>query len=103
MQNFFKQGRMISSSKTSYMATHPDDLVVFNANIISDKTMQKIWHGDLNVTEDTEALMALADELQTTLYVLREMDARFENEEHPLIENAVAIVDAGEIKFPKKR
>jgi len=72
-------GRMICASKSRYYDSHPDNLVVFNANVITKKS-GKVWHGDLDVTLDFDNLKNVADELKEDLYILYEMDARFENE-----------------------
>ena len=72
-------GRMIGGSKSGYWEKHPEDLIIFNANIIT-KRSGKIWFGDLNVTLDRESLQSVADTIQEDLYILSEMDARFENE-----------------------
>lgn len=80
-------GRMICGSKSEYAHKHPEHLVVFNANVcLSDG---KIWYGDLDVTRDEAKLQELAEALGETVFVLREMDARFHNEVDPKLEAAV--------------
>ena len=81
----FYEARMISSSKSFYHKEHLDDLVIFNANIFI-KDIGKVWYGDLNITEDYLILKSIADSLNTTLYVLWEMDARFGKEKKPIDE-----------------
>lgn len=81
------RGKMISFSKSGYAQKNPDNLVVFNSNICTDEG--KIWYGDLDVTLSYDALSDLARETGKTVYVLTEMDGRFENEEKPLLEWAV--------------
>ena len=71
--------RMISGSKSGYKRNHKENLVIFNGNIITKK-YGKIWWGDLDVTLDFNNLKNIADEIKQDLYILREMDARFENE-----------------------
>lgn len=73
-------GRMISVSKSRYREMYPDNTVYFNANIftLSDG---KIWWGDIDLTLDREKLKLIASELGEDLFILREMDGRFENEE----------------------
>lgn len=71
--------RMLSGSKTGYYSQHPNNLVVFNGNIIIEKH-GKIWYGDIDITLEEDKLQAIANELCRDLYILREMDARFENE-----------------------
>lgn len=78
--NGLMTGRMISGSKSGYYNEHPDNLIVFNANVIIE-TRGKIWHGDLDVTVDYENLEKVAETLEEPLYILREHDARFDNED----------------------
>ena len=72
-------GRMVSGSKSGFCASHPDSEPVFNANVCT-KEDGKIWYGDLELGADGTRLQALADALGRVVHVLREMDARFENE-----------------------
>lgn len=81
------RGKMISSSKSGYVQKNPDNLAVFNSNVCIEEG--KIWFGDLDVTVSYEALSDLAKELDKTVYVLTEMDGRFENEENPRLGGAV--------------
>jgi len=83
--NFERMGRMISGSKTSPKG----HVCVFNANVCT-KSKGKIWYGDIDLTDDADALRALANREGETVFVLREMDARFQNEANPLFEKAVA-------------
>lgn len=71
-------GRMIAGSKTMYRQAYPNNIPVFNGNIIT--TQGKVWWGDLDLTTDNEILQEIANTLNDTVCVLREMDARFENE-----------------------
>lgn len=73
-------GRMVGGSKTGYRQAHPNNEVYFNANIFTEDK-GKIWYGDLDLTKDLPALQNMANELNTTLYVLREMDGRFGTEQ----------------------
>jgi hypothetical protein len=75
----FIMGRMISGSKSGYHKKYPGHKVVFNANIVTE-SRGKIWYGDLDLTLDITQLMNIAKELKEALYILYEMDARFENE-----------------------
>jgi hypothetical protein len=69
-------GRMISGSKSA-----PEGHVaVFNGNIVTEKA-GKIWYGDLDITLEFDQLKEIADEIGQDLYILKEHDARFENEE----------------------
>lgn len=75
----FIPGRMISGSKSRYMDLYPDHDVYFNANVFV-LGEGKIWHGDLDITRDKESLEEIAREIGKDLFILREMDGRFENE-----------------------
>ncbi|MBC8428333.1 hypothetical protein H8D04_00475 [bacterium] len=75
----FFDGRMIGGSKSFYHKEHPDDLIVFNANVVMPE-YGKVWYGDLNLTEDYLVLREIAECLNTTLYILWEMDCRFGKE-----------------------
>jgi len=80
-KNGFSLGRMISGSKSGYNTRHPNNKVVFNANIFTEDG--KIWFGDLDITLDRAKLEEVAKELKKDLYVLREHAGRFENENLP--------------------
>ena len=84
-------GRMLSMSKSAYSNNNTGNIIVFNSNVFikQGKKYQKIWYGDIDVTREVSNLAELADQLKTSVYVLREMDGRFENEKKPKIENAV--------------
>lgn len=75
-------GRIIESSKSGYVSSHPNDKVIFNANVIT-KSHGKIWYGDLNVTLDEETLIKIKEEIGEELYILYEYGGRFENENLP--------------------
>lgn len=89
------QGRMITGSKSGYRKALPENAAVFNANLVvpDGEGFNKIWHGDLDLTLDGEKILKLSKEIQLPIYVLREMDARFNTEEEPKVENAIAIYD----------
>lgn len=84
-------GAMLSGSKSAYERAHPDNLVVFNANLIVEGS-GKIWYGDIDITESEDALQRVADQLGK-VYVLREGDARFKYEDNPRLENAVRVFE----------
>ena len=73
-------GRLISYSKSTYRKVHPNNLVLFNANIFTE-SLGKIWHGDLDVTKDEKKLQIICNNIGEDLYILSEMDGRFENED----------------------
>jgi hypothetical protein len=88
--------RMIGASKSTYRTRFPSNIVVFNANIITI-TSGKIWHGDLDVTKEIKSLTLIAQELGEPLFVLSEMDARFETENDPMpvfADRAIAMISS---------
>ena len=78
-------GRMLSTTKNNY-----NGKCIFNANICTKK--RKLWYGDINFERDEKKLEQIANLIKQDLYILREMDARFENENAPLLDKAVFIV-----------
>ena len=81
----FHDARMIGGSKVDYNSEHRDDLIIFNANVLMPN-YGKVWYGDLNLTEDYKTLKKISESLNTTLYILWEMDARFGKEDKPIDE-----------------
>jgi hypothetical protein len=84
MKDIFKNydfyfGRMISGSKSGYREKYPDNEIYFNANIFV-LGEGKVWWGDLDLTLDEKNLKCVARDLGKDLFILREMDGRFENE-----------------------
>jgi len=93
-------GAIISHSKSGYRERHPENLSIFNANICTKN--EKIWWGDLDVTLSQTCIADLAFILSEDLYVLYEMDGRFENEDNPKIESyAVKFFYDGGIELSK--
>jgi len=91
---------MISFSKSTYRSEHPYNDIYFNANVITIN-YGKVWYGDLDIDVDRDKLICVAKEIGEPLFVLYEMDARFENE-HQSIETLVkkaqvTITPSGEI------
>lgn len=82
-QNDLHVGKMISYSKTAYRNKFKDHEVHFNANIFSAK-LGKIWWGDIDLTTHGDKLQEIANILDDDLFILRELDGRFENEDLPL-------------------
>ena len=82
------KSRMIAGSKSGYRRRHPKNLVCFNANVVVEG-LGKVWYGDLDITLDEALLVRLAQLLEREVYVLQEMDGRFENETNPKIDKAV--------------
>ena len=84
----FHDARMIGGSKMDYHNEHRDDLIVFNANVLMSG-YGKVWYGDLNITQDYIILKSIANSLNTTLYILWEMDGRF-GEENKSIDELIS-------------
>ena len=82
-------GRMLSGSKSAYSNKYPDNVVAFNGNLVVNG--KKIWYGDIDVTLEKDKIDALGRDLKASVYVLREMDARFENEKKPLLDKAIYV------------
>jgi hypothetical protein len=89
-------GRMMTGSKSGYCKTYPENVALFNANLIVPEGdgFSKIWHGDLDLTFDGEKILKLSEKIKLPIYVLREMDARFDTEEEPRIEKHIASYDS---------
>jgi hypothetical protein len=84
MEEFFNEeglntGRIISYSKSAYRESHPDNKILFNANIFV-LGEGKIWYGDLDLTLDEKVLERIASKISKDLFILSEMDGRFGNE-----------------------
>lgn len=97
-------GRMISGSKSGYRNRYPNHVAIFNANIIAkmpDGSIEKLWYGDLDITLDENAIKSAALDGECELYVLREMDARFEFEDDPQITKYVYMTDGVEVSTPE--
>lgn len=94
----FYEGRMIGGSKSWYRNNHPDDDILFNANIFTQNG--KEWHGDLNITEDSNNLQNICNELNEEMIVVTEMLGRFGAEDRPYEELEV---DAHAKFIPNKR
>lgn len=73
------RGRMVSWSKTEYRIAYPDNLVIFNCNVITESN-GKVWYGDLDLNVSGDKLKEIAKEIGEPLYVLSEHDARFGKE-----------------------
>jgi hypothetical protein len=86
-------GAMLARSKTGFREQYPDDVVVFNANVVVASVGKVVWQGDLSLTRDHQRLSELATVVGATVYLLFERDGRFENAEHPLVGNAVAMFE----------
>jgi hypothetical protein len=91
-------GKLISWSKSGYRENYPRNLAIFNSNIVVDG--KKVWFGDIDLTISKSILKSIAAEEKIDIYVLREMSARFDNEETPDLSEPVAVYYKGEtIKY----
>lgn len=93
----FREGRMISGSKSGYAQRKPNHKAVWSANIVT-KEHGKVWWGDLDLAEDGAALQNVADKLDEPTYVVRQSSAFFGAENRDtdaIIAEAVARVDPG--------
>lgn len=100
----FLMGRMISGSKSGYRDRFPDHFIIFNANIVIE-SRGKVWYGDLDITIDGPKLSEVSKKLGENLYILYEMDARFENENMPFKfyeSKCAAVITPSEILINKK-
>jgi hypothetical protein len=88
-------GRMISASKRTPQTDGRDHLVVFNGNLIVEG-YGKVWYGDLDITRDEAKIKELAKALGT-IYILREMDCRFDTAKNPDLGKALFMTDGDEI------
>jgi hypothetical protein len=72
-------GRMISANKKSKEGAY------YNANIFTEGH-GKVWYGDIDTIKDKFKLQTVADFIGKPIYILREMDGRFENQYRPIEE-----------------
>ena len=77
-------------SKSAYQNSHPKSEFVPNGNVFT-RLGGKIWWGDLDLVRDKPALEFVARRLRSRLYVLSEMDGRFNEAVRP---HATVIRDA---------
>lgn len=80
------RGIIIAGSKSGYRNRYPDNFPIFNSNLCTESG--KVWYGDIDVTNSKDLLCKIAKDSNTDLYLLYEMDARFENEKSPILTKA---------------
>jgi len=85
--------RLLSGSKSAYRERFPGHKVAFNGNLCT-KEYGKIWYGDIDVTLESKALDELAQKAGVDVYVLYEMDGRFEYESDPQFDKAIYVAGA---------
>lgn len=91
-------GGMICGSKSGYGKQYPKNVAVFNSNVVTAKG--KVWYGDFDLTLSENKLVELAKKSGETIYLIYEMDGRFENEESPRLERALyAVTPEGKTTF----
>lgn len=81
VENALPFGRCFGS-KSGYRAAHPRAQFLPNANIFSLRH-GKLWWGDLDLTVDAPALERIARRLRCRLFVLREFEGRWLDEQIP--------------------
>ncbi len=101
------EGAMLASSKSGYRNEHPNNLIIFNANVCfleeektnflsffkkKSTTATKIWWGDFDLTSNRNGLKNLANAIGKTVILLFEMDARFGAESMPKWQNYLYMV-----------
>jgi len=69
-------GRMVSGNKSAPMGQR----CIWNANAVV-KSQGKVWYGDINLTKEGNKLKKIAKEIGEPIYILREMDCRFDTEQ----------------------
>lgn len=74
-------GIILNSSKS-------DNNIIYNSNILVGN--KKYWFGDFRLNNKTK-LDDISQLLEEPIYLLREMDARFETEDNPNIDKAVYV------------
>ena len=92
-EKMYFSGRMMFPSKSSYEGNP-----VFNSVFFVKDSMfkiRKIWHGDIDLDEDKEALQGLSDVLGTDVYVLKRDDSEWRDGNKPSLKKAVAVFRAG--------
>lgn len=68
-------GKMIAHSKNSYKLENPKNLAIFNA-FITDGDNKEVWSGDLDLTIEEDAILALSLELNDTIIIYPESRSR---------------------------
>jgi hypothetical protein len=85
---FFREGLNLGrcfGSKSAYRLLHPRNIFIPNANIFS-RNQGKIWWGDLDLEKDKAALENIAQRLRRRLYVMDELDGRWQRAPLPFDE-----------------
>ena len=93
----FRNSRVIATSKSAYRKSNPSHLVVFNAQIFTQKGTV-IYRGDLDLTLDAARLASAARCSGEPLFVLREGEQPGEVSELP--ERAVWFAGLSEVAVP---
>jgi len=93
-----KPGRMLYPSKSMGKQTTIFNAVTFNSRA------QQIWAGDLEIVIDKEALLKLAEQAGTTIYVVREGDTfiKFTPDLKYVKSVAQATIEKGTITYSKE-
>ena len=83
------RGSILTVYKVKYRKTHPDNLIIFNSSIIVND--EKIWYGDIDLTESKDSLIELSKTINNNIYVLFGPDKRLHNENILDINNFVMV------------
>jgi len=79
----FNLGRIIAFSKSEYLNKHREDLVIFNANVLTLKH-GLVWYGDLNINKDRKVLELISKNLKEDLFILREHDCQIDDKKEDI-------------------
>ena len=83
-------GRTLSTGKVQFKKDNPDNAIIFNACLCTDKHV--LWYGDIDLSVDEGAIGSIAREIDKNIYILTEVDLA-RNAEAISIEHAVFISD----------
>ena len=85
------QGRLIGNSKTNYCRKHPNDLIMFNAVMVTESD-GIIWNGDINAHVDKDLLIKTRNIVGEDLYFLSEHEGYELRDSLPLALIAKSII-----------
>lgn len=85
-------GIIISGSKSGYRSKYPQNHVIFNSNLATFEH-GKIWYGDIDITRSKNKLIELQNKIGRDLFIFREMDMRFENENRSVQDSITKVYD----------
>lgn len=71
-------GNILSSCRTRYRKTHPNNLIIYNSNIFVDNV--RLWNGDIDITISNDDLIEISKLLNKSIYVVFGEDKRLNND-----------------------